>query len=512
LCPLSTLSTISSEEMKALELNAEYFGLSPLQLMETAGTAVASEIVNRFSSRKIHVTILAGTGGNGGDGFVAARHLSALGYRVKVILVGRESDMVLKCVQKNWKILQVMADSIELVKAYDSSLIPQIKGDVVVDALLGTGTKGALRPPILNAVQVYNSAQCFKVAVDVPSGVNADTGKVMNDCVRADLTITFHHIKPGLLIAKKYVGELIIVDIGLPSEMERLIGPGDVALIMRPRLRESHKGDHGRVLIIGGNELYTGAPTLSALAALRVGVDLVYIAAPQQTARDIASFSPSFITIKLKGTHLKPTDTTILTPFFEKVDAVVLGPGLGLHGETVDAVKSIVELVDTLNVSLLLDADGLKAFSKIKRKLQTPLVLTPHSGEYEILMGEALPNTLGKRVKAVCSAAKEVNGVILMKGPIDLVTDGTKVKLNELIHNPGMTVGGTGDVLSGIVGGLLAQGIDPFRAASAGVFINGAAGDFAAHEKGYHLLPTDLIEWIPTVMDNPMSHRTIRRK
>jgi NAD(P)H-hydrate epimerase len=508
---MDSFSTISSDEMKALEMNAEYFGISPLQMMENAGNAVAREIVKRFTSGNTQVTIFVGTGGNGGDGLVAARHLSALGYRVKIILVGRESNIVLESVKKNWKAIQFMTESVEIVKAYDSSLIPKIEGGIVVDALLGTGIKGSLKPPILQAVQAFNEAHGFKVAVDVPSGLNSESGKILEECIIADLTITFHRIKIGLLKAKKHVGELIVTDIGLPREIETLVGPGDVFLINKPRLRETHKGDHGRLLIIGGNEIYTGAPTLAALAALRVGVDLVYIATPRQTAHDIASISPSFITLKLDGEHLTPTDMIILKQYIEKVDAVVLGPGLGVHRETIEAVKKIVEIIETVKVPLLLDADGLKAFSEGKHRVDTPLVLTPHAGEYKILMGRGLPTDLRERIKAASKAAREVNGVILLKGSIDIITDGKRVKVNEIIHNPGMTVGGTGDVLSGIVGGLLSQGNDAFRAATAGVFINGAAGDFVAQEKGFHMLPTDIIEWIPKVMDKPMSHLTIRR-
>ncbi len=508
---MGSVYTISSDEMKALEMNAEYFEISPIQMMENAGNAIAREIVKRFTSENTHVTILVGTGGNGGDGLVAARHLSALGYIVKIILVGRESNIVLESVKKNWKAIQFMVESVEIVKVYDSTLIPKIECEIAVDALLGTGMKGALKPPILQAVQAFNKAQCFKVSVDVPSGLHSDTGKVVNECVTADLTITFHRIKPGLLKAKKYVGDLIVADIGLPKEIETRVGPGDVFFINKPRLRESHKGDHGRLLIIGGNEIYSGAPTLSALAALKVGVDLVYIASPHKTAHDIASISPNFITVKLDGEHLSSANMLTLKQFIKKVDAVVLGPGLGLHEETIEAVKKLVEIVEIFKVPLLLDADGLKAFSEIKHMVNVPLVLTPHAGEYKILMGESLPKNFKKRVKAIGRAARDVNGVILLKGPIDIITDGKRVKVNEIIHNPGMTVGGTGDVLSGIVGGLLSQGIDAFRATIAGVFINGAAGDFVAQEKGYHMLPTDIIEWIPKVMDDPMSHITVRR-
>ena len=507
---MSSLKAISSEEMKAIEMNAEYFGVSPLQMMENAGNAVAREIAARFNPDNTRVTIIAGTGGNGGDGFVAARHLSNLGYEVSVILVGRVNEIKKEIVKKNWKAIKFM-DSVEKVEVHDSSLIPKITGDVVVDALLGTGAKGSLRPPILQVVKALNEAQCFKISVDVPTGLNSDTGKVSDECVKANLTITFHRSKKGLLKAKSFVGELVVANIGLPKDVETCVGPGDVFLIRKPRLPDTYKGYYGRLLIIGGSETYSGAPALSAMAALRVGVDLVYIAAPRETAHDIASFSPNLITVKLEGEHLTPSDTIIINRFIQRALAVVIGPGLGLHRETIMAVKEIVEALEVAKVPLLLDADGIKAFSEFKHRVKTPVIFTPHAGEFKILMGKELPKELGKKVEVVSRAAKELNGVILLKGPVDIISDGKRVKVNEIIHNPGMTVGGTGDVLSGIVGAFLSQGVEPFRAAVAGVFINGAAGDFVAHHRGYHLLPTDIIDWIAKVMDDPMSHISVRR-
>jgi len=499
-------------EMEALEMNGEYFGVSALQMMENAGNAVAKEIAARFSPDDARVTIIAGIGGNGGDGLVAARHLSSLGYKVNVTLVGRASDIAKETVKRNWEAIQLMSDSVETVVAHDSSLIPRIVGEVAVDALLGTGARGRLRPPISQAVKALNEAQCFKVAVDLPTGVNADTGEVAGECIKADLTVTFHRVKKGLLKAKNYVGELVVADIGLPKEVEKYVGPGDAFLTRKHRLPETHKGDYGRLLVIGGSETYSGAPTLSAMAALRVGVDLVYIATTRETAHDIASISPSLITVKLEGEHLAPTDTMVIKRFVESATGVVIGPGLGLHKETIMAVKEVVEALEAAKVPFLLDADGLKAFSEFKHRIKSPLVLTPHAGEYKILTGRGLPKDLGEKVEAVRKTAEELSGVILLKGPIDIISDGRRVKLNKTVHNPGMTVGGTGDVLSGIVGAFLSQGFDPFRSAASGVFINGAAGDFVAHEKGYHMLPTDIIEWIPKVMDDPMSHLTVRRK
>ncbi len=505
-----SIRTLSSVEMAALETNAEYFGVSTLQLMENAGSAVAREIARRFDIKN-RITFFAGTGGNGGDGLVAARHLSCLGYTVDLVLVGRSDHIVREIVKKNWEAIRFMTDSVAIVIADDSSLIPKVESKVAVDALLGTGAHGPLQHPILDAVRALNEAPSFKVAVDIPTGVNSDTGHVSNDAVKADLTITFHRLKKGLLEAKDYVGELVVADIGIPREAETYVGPGDVLLTRKPRLQETHKGDYGYLLVIGGSETFSGAPMLAAMAALRVGVDVVYVASPSETAHDIASMSPNLITVKLNGDHLIPENISVLKGFLDRSTAVVMGPGLGLHKETIAAVKELVETISRLKRPLLLDADALKAFAEFKYRVDFPLVFTPHAGELQILTGKTLPLRLNEKIEQVSGTAEELNATVLLKSPVDVISDGNRVKLNKVVHNPGMTVGGTGDVLSGIVGALLSQGFNPFRAAVSGVFINGAAGDFAVHERGYHILATDLIDWIPKVMDEPMSHIAVRQ-
>ncbi|MBX5328336.1 MAG: NAD(P)H-hydrate dehydratase [Candidatus Bathyarchaeota archaeon] len=502
-------TTITSREMRALELNAEYFGVSQLQFMENAGHNIALEIASKFPKDKT-VAIFCGLGGNGGDGFVAARHLSALDFKVTAILAGKAKEISHKAALENWNALQFLKENIIIHEVYDSALIPEITADIVVDALLGTGTKGKLKPPILQLVQKINAMNAFRIAVDVPTGIDSDTGEVLGEAVKANLTITFHRTKQGLEKARDYIGELIVKDIGLPKELENFAGPGDVILVSKPRPKESHKGDFGRLLIIGGSETYSGAPTLVALAALRTGVDLAYVAAPEKTAHAVSSMTPDLITIKLEGKHLNITNLPTLKTYIETVNAVVLGPGLGLHVETKETVKAIIEIAENAGKPLLLDADGLKAFAEFKRKLKTPLVLTPHAGEYTILTGKKLPEVLKEKILEVQKTAAELSAVILLKGPVDIIADEKRFKLN-FTGNPGMTVGGTGDVLSGVVGALLAQKTDPFEAATAGAFVNGAAGDFVSEEKGHHMISTDLLEWIPQVLNDPMSHLKVRK-
>jgi hydroxyethylthiazole kinase-like uncharacterized protein yjeF len=500
---------ITSRDMRALEVNAEYFGVSRLLLMENAGHNVASEVSSRFKPVK-SVVVFCGLGGNGGDGFVAARHLSSMGFKVKVVLAGKNTDISDKAALENWRALQFLGDTIPVEEVYDSALVPKAMADIVIDALLGTGAKGSLRPPILQLVERINEMDAFRVAVDVPTGIDADTGAVSGEAVKADLTITFHRSKRGLEKAKKYVGELIVKNIGLPEEFERFAGPGDVLLVAKPRPSESHKGDFGRLLVVGGSETFSGAPTLVALAALRTGVDLAYVAAPEETAYAISSLSPDLITIKLEGKHLNPSNLNTLKPYVEASDAVVLGPGLGLHPETREAVKEMVETVEKSGKPLLLDADGLKAFAKFERKLDVPLVLTPHAGEYAILTGKKPPEPLSERVLEVQGTAAGLNATVLLKGPVDVVSDGKRVKLN-FTGNAGMTVGGTGDVLSGIAGAFLAQKADCFEAAVAGAFVNGAAGDFVFEELGPHMVATDIIPHIPSVLNDPMSHLKVQK-
>jgi len=263
-------------------------------------------------------------------------------------------------------------------------------------------------------------------------------------------------------------------------------------------------------LVVGGSEAYSGAPALVALAALRTGVDLAYVAAPEKTAYAISSMTPNLITIKLEGVHLSSDNVSQIMQYLGRVTAVVIGPGLELHTETKRAVEEIVTAAEETKTPLLLDADGLKAFAEFKRPLRVPLVLTPHAGEYSILTGKGLPSSLEEKMEKVRKTATKLNAVVLLKGHTDVISDGRKVKLN-FSGNPSMTVGGTGDVLSGIVSAFLAQQVDPFEAAVAGAFINGAAGDFVKSVKGCHMVATDLLDWIPKVIDDPMSHLKVRK-
>lgn len=500
--------SISSTEMRALELNSQYYGITRLQLMENAGRSVADMIRSRFSPPK-KVIVFCGLGGNGGDGFVAARHLLAQGFEVEVVLAGKPLDISDSEAQANWSALQPLRGDLNVHEIHDSSLVTDFKADIIVDALLGIGLRGLPRPPIRQLVRKINSMKAFRVAVDVPTGIDSDSGEIFEEAVKADVTVTFHKAKPGLA-KSRLAGKVIVANIGLPNHLERFAGPGDVQVIRKPRSPWAHKGDFGRLLVIGGSETFSGAPALVAMAAYRAGVDLVHIAAPTETAYSISSMSPDLITIKLNGKHINPQNILAISPYLEKTTAVVIGPGLGLHNETKQFVREVIKQLDAKKIPVLLDADGLKAFAEFRFKVKSPLVLTPHAGEFKILTGDEPPEDIEARISATKEAAAKLEAVILLKGHTDVISDGQRVKLN-FSGNPGMTVGGTGDVLTGVVAAFLSQRVPPFEAATAGAFINGAAGDFVESEKGYHMVATDLLEWIPRVIEDPMSHLKVRK-
>jgi len=277
-------------------------------------------------------------------------------------------------------------------------------------------------------------------------------------------------------------------------------GKRDVLAVLPKRRQEAHKGEFGRLLIVGGSSRYTGAPALVALAALRSGVDLAVVAAPSETALVIASFSPDLITIRLPCRDLEPAALPQLREDIKRATAVVVGSGLGTLACTRDAVIELARTLAKTELPVLFDADGLKALAAERELLKNKRwVVTPHAKEFEILTGTDLPKDTAERAEEVKRAAKELGCTILLKAHVDVVAspDG-KVALNQT-GNPGMTVGGTGDVLAGIVGAFLSQGAEPFRAAVAGAWACGRAGDLCTKDKGYEFTASDVIEKLPEV-------------
>jgi len=506
------MDAIPPEEMRALDENSEFLGVSRLQLMENAGKGVVDCMLKRMDLRNKKILILAYTGNKGGDGFVVARHLASMGVPVSLVLLAKPEQISTEEAAKNFCIVEKLCSSVALSIApmpSDVMLLEEtIKhADVLVDAMIGTGAKGELREPLSTAVSLSNSAKSFKVAIDVPTGIDPSSGEARGAAFRADLTVTHHRPKTGLLMpeAKKFVGDLDVINIGIPPEAEIYTGPGDLRLAVKPRGKFTHKGENGRLLIIGGSSRYVGAPSLAALAALRVGIDLAVLAVPSSIALAVRKYSPSLIVVPLPSEGI--LDRSCIPSIKEELksaDAVVMGMGLGLDKETRVTVKEIMEYLKSTGIPAVIDADALKALGEYHGALRsTNAVVTPHSGEFFALTGEKLPKEREDgwkdRLGTVMKWASKLNVTFLLKGRYDIITDGERYKI-KTIGNPGLTAGGTGDVLAGIVGGFMSRGADPYRSAVAASFLNSHAGDILAESMGYHYTARDLVDAIPSAL------------
>jgi len=502
------MNVCSTQEIRAWEQNSVWFGVPTRLLMENAGNAVARAVYERVKP-PAEVLVFAGVGGKAGDGFVAARHLDSLGYTVKVFLVYRKENIRHSDARENLKTL--LSTGIPVVEDYSRWIdkIPE-ETDVLIDALLGTGFKPPLREPYRTIINKLNKIKAkLKVAIDVPSGVDADTG-VVDGAFKADVTVSMDCAKKGLLDgqAQEFVGKVIVAPIGIPRAAKVYVGPGDYR-VFSPRYREgAHKGVHGRVMVVGGSSEFVGAPWLAALSSLYAGVDLVYLAAPTPVLSNI--INPEIIPVRLSGERLVEAHVEKLISEInaKRIHVLVLGPGAGRHEETVNffckLYEELVRIEYTSLRGIVVDADALYSCALCPEQLQRvskryDIVLTPHLGELRRLLGREIPDILEHRIEASREAAKKINAVVLAKGAIDvIVSPNGQIKLNRT-GSPQMTVGGTGDVLAGLVAAFLARGANAFYAAALAAFINGLAGERVVSDIG-RVTPMLLIEWLPRIL------------
>jgi len=478
---------ISEAEIKVLDRNSEYFGVPTLHLMENAGKGVAEFVKYTVKSTKKNILILCGAGNNGGDGFVAARYLTQY-YKVAIFLA--DTKIKTEIAQKNYQKLQTYDVKI-FTSSHDIDTL-LAENDILIDALLGTGLTGELKEPYASIVKKINATQNKTiVSVDVPTGLGT------TQSVTPDHTVTFHDIKEGM--HKKNSGNIQIIDIGIPQEAITYVGPGELSVYYPRPVKKSHKGDNGILLIIGGGP-YIGAPALCGIAALRTGVDLVYIATPKRSWKSVAAFSPNFIVKDLHYDILTKNDIPSIEELLHKCTAVVLGPGLGTAEETEDAIIPLIKRITTEKKPLVLDADAIKPVGENLLCIKnSTIVVTPHVGEFKKLTGITLSQDINTRINAVKEWAEKIGITIFLKGYIDVLSDGINIKQNK-VHNEAMTVGGTGDVLAGIIGALLSKGVKPFNAVRIAAFLNGEAGNEAFQKKSYGLIATDIVDEIPAVL------------
>jgi len=478
---------ITEAEIKVMDRNSEYFGVPTLHLMENAGKGVAEYVRNIVKNTKKNILILCGAGNNGGDGFVAARYLTQY-YKVTIFLV--ETKIKTEIAQKNYQKLQTCDVKIYTAPCDIDKLLTE--NDIYIDALLGIGLTGELKEPYVTIANKINATKNkLIISIDVPTGLGTTSS------ITPDHTVTFHDIKEGM--HKKNSGNIQVVDIGIPQEATTYVGPGELSVYYPRPVKKSHKGDNGIVLVIGGGP-YIGAPALCGIAALRTGVDLVYIATPKRSWESIAAFSPNFIVKDLHDDMLTKNDIPTIEELLHKCTAVVLGPGLGTAQETEEAIIPLIKRIIAEKKPLVLDADAIKPVGENLQCIQdSTTVITPHVGEFKKLTGITLSQDIDMRINAVKNWAKKIGITIFLKGYVDVLSDGTNLKQNK-VHNEAMTVGGTGDVLAGILGALLSKGVTPFNAVRIAAFLNGEAGNEAFQKKSYGLIATDIIDEIPAVL------------
>lgn len=499
-------------DMMVTDFNCEYLGLSRLCLMESAGKSLGDEIaklaVYTFS-KPVKVLMFTGSGGNGGDAFVAARYLLNRGYEVDIYMLkdrihSKEARINLD-ILKNMKprLSRLTIHNLRTLEDIDNCLIGD-EESIIVDGILGTGIKGNLQINIKRAIEKINEASGLKISIDVPSGMDPLTGDVEDIAVLPDYTISFHKIKTGVRDAEEaVVGGLITADIGIPLEAEYFINYGDF-LRFNERDGSSHKGNNGSVLIVGGSMNYHGAPAIAGLASFGAGSDLVYIAAPESAAGAVKSVSPDLIVKSLNGDHLSLSHLDEILELVDKVDAVVLGPGSSVNEDT---SKLFNVLVTKIKKPVVLDADGLKQVDISLIKNKENIVLTPHLAEFNSFFNTNMKlnidsydfEKVNKNISSFQRIIKDINGSVVVKGKYDLVLSGNNFRINRS-GNAGMTVGGTGDALTGIIASLLAIGLSPFDSACLGVFINGLAGEKAYEEHGFGFSASEMISYIGNVI------------
>jgi len=510
------LPVFTAAEMRALDARAiRDLGIPGPRLMDAAGSGAAALVARWLAPiRKRSVVVVCGKGNNGGDGFVVARRLRARGAAVRVFLVGRRGDVRDDAADAlgRWRgrIEEIGGEAAlgGLARALD-------RADVVVDALLGTGLTGPARGLVAAAVEAINRAGQAGVpiiALDVPSGLGSDHGALLGATVRATHTVTFAGLKRSLLLhpAAAHAGAVEIVDIGVPAdEVRRGIGTwrleaADARRCFPAREPDAHKGRFGHLLIVAGSLGKTGAAVLAGRAALRSGVGLCTIAVPASQQPIVATQAPEYMTEALPETSARTLSLAAKDRLLElagRMDAVALGPGLSLDPETQELARALIRDLDR---PMVVDADALSALAghlDLLRRAAGPRALTPHPGEMARMAGTSIEVAQADRVEGARAFAREHGVALALKGAGTVIAgpDG-HVAINPT-GNPGMAKGGSGDVLTGIVGALLARELDTVTALEAGGYLHGLAGDVAARERGeYAMIASDIIESLPVAL------------
>lgn len=504
---------VGAREMTDIEQKAlQILGINLEELMERAGSAVAEEaetLLKTSAGKK--VVVLAGKGNNGGDAAVAARLLKKRGFSVGLFILWPKADFapeasaaLERAEQSGLKVLHLQRENLAVFEKELSA------ADLVVDGIFGFGFRGKAQNLVAEVIDRLNQSPKPVLSIDVPSGVEADNGSVLAPAVRASTTVTFTLPKVGLIVypGAEFAGKLKVVDIGIPSSLlsenrakTESVDQEELACWLPQYRPDVHKKERGRVLVIAGSLGMTGAAALTSLACLRAGAGTVTLGIPQSLNPILEEKLTEVMTFPLPETFSRSIDVEAYGQIADLVDAfdvLVVGPGLSIDESTVSLVRL---LVAGIAKPMVLDADGLNAMvgeTRLFRERQASLLITPHPGELARLFKVAPSDVQADRLGFARRASQEWGVEVVLKGARSIVVNPGGEAVVNTTGNPGMASAGTGDVLTGMIGGFLAQGLAPHRAAILGVYLHGLAGDLAAEElTELSLLAGDLINYLP---------------
>ena len=535
------MKVVTAAEMRQIDQDTiKGIGIPGIVLMETAGSAIVRAIEQHYP-RCQRIGIFVGKGNNGGDGIVIARQLVHAGRDVHLFLVSPPESFTGEA-EINLQIAKRLTASFGNLQAAPKGGLQietiltdtALKSDanianceLLVDAILGTGLRGTVRSPIATVIKTINNLSIPILSVDLPSGLDADTGHPLGTCVQADRTITIGLPKRGLLVhpGAELAGELEVVDIGFPEQVVdaqnikvNWTTAQQISLWLPPRPLASHKGTYGRVLVVAGSTGMTGAAALASEAALRAGAGLVTLATPKHLNPILEGLLPEVMTLSLPETgvgSLSASAASAILEFAEKTKSILaIGPGLSQHPDTVALVHQLVgeNREQGLGLRMVIDADGLNALAKapeIISLLDRDTVLTPHPGEMSRLTDTPVPTLENDRISTAQEFANECGVTLVFKGAPTVTAGANGEAWINSTGNPGMATGGMGDVLTGVIAGLMAQGHASETAAVLGVYIHGLAGDIAAEALGMHgLIASDVLKAAPKAISSLISQNS----
>lgn len=505
------MNIASPELMRAIDkLSIEEFNIPGIILMENAAISIVNIILAHIENiENDKIIIVAGKGNNGGDGFAIARHLHQKNVNVSIIFVG-DINTVIGDALINLNIIEALKIPILKIKNEKQIIIAKefiSQANIIVDAILGTGLTGEPKGIIRQVIEIINNNSRYTIAVDVPSGVNADTGQ-FSIAVKANITVTFALIKQGLLLypSAECVGELIVTDIGIPKQVienmnikTNILDETDINILIPKRNSRTNKGTYGKLLVIGGSKEMTGAAILTCKAAYKMGVGLVNLAAIEEVI-NVSQYN----SIENINTILLSECGKVCFESFEaikdiinNVDAVAVGMGLGRSKQV---TKFIGELLYNITVPVVIDADGLNAVAddiNILKSVKAPIIITPHPGEMSRLTDIPTEDILNNTIEVAKEFSAEYNVITLLKDARTIISNPQKEIYINITGNASMAKAGSGDVLTGIIGSLLAQGTNPFMSATLGAYIHGRAGERASQQLGmYGVMASDLCDFI----------------